>query len=697
MAVIGRIRKRVGLLIAFVGISMILFILGDLVTSNSGLMNRNTDVIGEVGGEKIRYPEFEKKVDEMVENYKLNAQKDNVDQNTQDMLREQAWNQEITNLTLGKEYEKMGITVGADELYDMCTGKNPHEQIKAAFTNKQTGAFNPQDVVRFLKDLPNREETVQKQWKAFEDAIREERISMKYKALIKGALYVTSEEAKQRSMEQQRSAVVHAVRLGYETIADSAVVVDDKDLRNYYNEHQNEFKQQETTRKIEYVAFDIIPSEEDRADAMNWISKKKEEFATAADPMAYAEANSDSPVDTLFRGKGSLPLSLDSIMLNSSDTGVVGPYQEGMSYKMARPAKSKMIADSVNARHILVKIQNNDTAAAMRKADSLKTVIKKGQKFDELAKKYSEDPGSAVKGGDLGWFRPRTMVYAFDSVCFNGKKGDMSIVQTEFGVHLIEIMDKAKESKQVQVAVIERKIEPSQKTYDALYNKAQEFASANTSAAAFDSAVVKKGLNKRVADNLREADKNVPGLDQPRELVRWAYKAKKDEVSKVFTIGDKYIVAHLVAINEKGISPMEDVKDRVTAGAKKVKKGEMLAEKIKASGATTVDAIAQKMGVQPVTADNVTFANNYIQGIGNEPKVLGSIFSMKPGTTSQVIKGDNGVYVVNVEKFNDPPANTDFAAMQKQVSEQRKQRSEYEIQTAIKEKLGLEDYRGRFY
>jgi peptidyl-prolyl cis-trans isomerase D len=204
-------------------------------------------------------------------------------------------------------------------------------------------------------------------------------------------------------------------------------------------------------------------------------------------------------------------------------------------------------------------------------------------------------------------------------------------------------------------------------------------------------------LNKRVADNLKEADKNVPGLEQPRELVRWAYKAEKDEVSKVFTIGDKYIVARLVAINEKGVSPMENVKDRVTAGAKKVKKGEMLAEKIKASGATTVDAIAQKMGLTPVTADNVTFANNYIQGLGNEPKVLGTIFSMKAGTTSQVIKGDNGVYVVNVERFNEPPANADFAAMQKQVADQRKQRSEYEIQTALKEKMGVEDYRGRFY
>src|SRR5947207_5322024 len=147
MAVIGKIRKRVGLLIAFVGLSMFLFILGDLVTSNKGIMSRDRDVRGVVGGEKVRYPKFEKKVDQMIENYKSNTQKDNIDQSTQDMLREQAWTQTINDLTLGKEYKKLNLSCSSEELYDMCTGRNPHQQIKQAFTNKQTGQFNPQDVV----------------------------------------------------------------------------------------------------------------------------------------------------------------------------------------------------------------------------------------------------------------------------------------------------------------------------------------------------------------------------------------------------------------------------------------------------------------------------------------------------------------------------------------------------------------------
>jgi peptidyl-prolyl cis-trans isomerase D len=378
---------------------------------------------------------------------------------------------------------------------------------------------------------------------------------------------------------------------------------------------------------------------------------------------------------------------------------IIGPYEEAGSYKIARLVGAKMVADSVKARHILIKLQNNDTTAAMNKADSLKNLIKKGQKFDDLAKKFSEDPGSAVKGGDLGWFPPGKMVGPFNDACFDGKKGDMPIVQSQFGVHLVEITDKGAASTQVQIAIVARKVEPSQKTYDSLYNKAQNFAATYTNGKAFDSAIVSKGLNKRVADNLREADKTVPGLEQPRELVRWAYKANKDEISKVFTFGDKYVVAHLVDIKEKGTLPLEEVERQVTIGAKKDKKAEMLMEKFKtkSAGATTIDAIAQTLGVNLVSAENVNFAGSYIQGIGNEPRLLGLMFTMKQGQVTPPVKGMNGVFVASVEKINEPAEPKDLSASQKQLGDQRKQRSEYEVFNALKEKAKVEDYRGKFY
>jgi peptidyl-prolyl cis-trans isomerase D len=698
MAIIGRIRKRVGLLIFFVGASMILFILGDLVTSNKGIMGRNNDVLGEVGGEKIRYPEFEKKVETLMENYKVNTQKDNVDQATADQLREQAWTMELNNLILGKEYKKAGISCGPDELYDMCTGKNVHEQIRTAFTNKETNQFNPQDVVKFLHDLPNREEAVQQQWRTFEDAIREERIAKKYKDLIKGGLFSTTAEAKSSYEETGRTATIRFVRMDYSTIPDSTVKLEDSDLKKYYNEHQKDFKQEETIRKIEYVTFDVKPSAEDNKEGEEWMVKKKEEFATTSNDSLFVSQNSDAPFDSTYKSKETLPPALDSLFDAPVGT-MTGPYFENGSYKLAKLINSRMIPDSVKARHILFKIQNGDTASAQAKADSVKGLLKSGQKFADLAKRFSEDPGSAIKDGDLGWFQQGRMVKSFNDACFSAKKNELFTVTSEFGVHLTEVTDKSALTKQVRFAIVEHKIEASQKTFDKVYQDAQKFAGDNSNSAMFDSAVVKQGLNKRIADNLKEGDKNIAGLESPRELIRWAYKVEKGEVSKVFTFGDKYVIAKLTDIKEKGTLPMETVKDQVTAGAMKEKKAAMLEEQFntKSAGATTIDAIGQKLNLPVTQIESVTFSNPYLQGIGNEPKLVGTVFGMKAGQVSKAIRGEAAVFAVSADKFTEPAATKDYSATQKQLADQRKQRSDYEVFNALKEKANVEDNRGKFY
>ena len=697
MAVITRIRKRVGLLIGFVGVSMILFILGDLVTSNSGLLQGGSDVVGVIAGEKVQYQEYNRRVETLTENYKINTKNENVDQNTQDMLREQAWGMFVTDNTTGREIKKLGLTCSAGELYDMCVGTNPHPQIKQAFTDPKTGVFDPANVIKFLKDLPNRDENTQRQWKTFEDAIAEERIGTKYKDLIKAGLFVPGEEAKRNFEEAQKNASIRFARLDLNTIPDSSVKVDDSDLSSYYNANQQKYKQAETIRKVEYITFDVNPSPEDRAAVLASIQNLGKEYAATSDNLSFVSQNTDGAVDTTYHAKGTLPVMVDIALFNAAIGTIVGPYEEGNSVKVSKLTGEKVVSDSVKARHILINIMDGDSTKAMATADSLKNAVKKGAKFADLAMMFSKDQGSAIKGGDLGWFRQGMMVPTFNDACFNGKKGDMPIVTSQFGIHLIEILDKSAGSKQVQVLTLERKIEPSQRTYDAAYNKANEFASKNSTGEAFDSAIVKQGLNKRIADNIRENDKNIPGLDQPRELVRWAYTAKKGELSKIFTFGDKYVMAHLVGIKEKGTLPLDEVKDAVTVEARKIKKAQMLLDKFNAAGSGDVDAIAQKLNVTATDADNVNFANSYIPGMGNEPAMVGTIFAMKAGQTSKAIKGENSVAVIMVKSFTTPPATTDFSANIKQLQDQRKSRSDYEVQNTLKEKANIADNRAKFY
>ncbi|MEO8211400.1 MAG: peptidylprolyl isomerase, partial [bacterium] len=636
-------------------------------------------------------------VETLTENYKANSKTESIDQNTQDMLREQAWSMYINENVLGKEYEDLGLTCSAEELYDMCTGKNPNAQVKQAFTDPKTGQFSSTAVVNFLKDLPNREEDIQRQWRSFEDAIKEERIANKYKNLIKSGLFVTTEEAKRGYEESQRAASIRFVRLDLNTVPDKDIKVEDSELNSYYSENKNKFKQAETVRKVEYIVFDITPTQEDRDKISSEINKIKEEFSQSTDDKLFVNQNSDTPFDSTYHAKGTLKPEVDSILFSSPKGTIVGPMEDGSSFKVWKLSDERFTSDSVKARHILIKIENNDTARAMATADSLKNAIKKGSKFDALAKIYSTDQGSAIKGGDLGWFRQGMMVQPFNDASFNGKKGDLPIVISQFGVHLIEIQDKGTPSKQIQVATIERKLAPSDKTYELVYNKASEFIFKNNTGAAFDSAIVKQNLNKRITDNLRESDKSIPGLDQPRELIRWAYTAKKGDLSKVYTFGDKNVIGHLVDIREKGFLPLDAVKEQVTAEVRKQKKADLLVEKFNKANATSIDAIAQKLNVTASDAENIMMSNSYIPGIGNEPIVVGQIFAMKPGQLSKPMKGETAVCVVLLKDIKNLATTTDYAPNAKQMADQRKQRGDYEVFNALKEKANVEDYRGKFY
>ncbi|MFM9051634.1 MAG: peptidylprolyl isomerase, partial [Bacteroidota bacterium] len=607
MAVIGSIRKRVGLLIGIVGVSMVLFILGDLVTSNSSFLQSNPDIVGVIGGEKIRYQEFEARVDKLTENYKMNQRVETIDAATQDGIRDQAWSLFINDLTLGEEYKSLGLSCSGDELFDMVGGNNPHPQVIQAFTDPNTKKFDQSAVIKFLKDLPNRPEDVQRQWKSFEEGIRDERIAEKYKNIMKYCMYVTDVEAKRGYEENGRLANVRLVRLDINSVKDSAVKVEESDLQAYYSANLFRYKQPETIRKVEYVTFDVSPSNDDQQKTMSWIAERRAELDSTKDAATlvnlYAET---TPYDSSYFAKGTLPAALDTVFFKSSIGTVVGPFIDGESVKVARLMGEKMIADSVKASHILLSIENGDTAKARATADSILKAVKGGADFASLATVYSKDPGSAMKGGDLGWFRQGMMVPQFNDACFNGSAGDYPIVTTQFGVHLIKITGKGNASRQIRVAIIDRKMEPSQGTYDAIYNKALAFVASATSASQFDTAVVKNGLNKRVAESLRESEKNIPGLDQPREMVRWAYNSEIGDVSQVFTMGDKYVVAKVVEVREKGTLPLDLVRDQVKVEATKKKKAEKLVEQFKAANGKTIEEMAAKLNTTVMEVDNIS-------------------------------------------------------------------------------------------
>ena len=699
MATLQTIRNRAGLLISIIiGLALVAFILGDFLRKNGS--SPSDYEVAEIAGTSVPLQLYQQKVDEFTENEKRNNNNQNIDEAKMEQIREQAWETIIRDNVLGEEIKSLGVDISNDELNDIVQGNNIHPEIQRSFQNPKTGQFDKSMLINYLKNM-DKDETgdAKRRWVAFENSLAQVQVNTKYNNLIKKGLYITSYQAKLESQEKNEKADVRFVYENFNTISDSTIKVSDAELKAYYDENLYKFDQ-EAERILEYVVYDVIPSKEDYKMSEEWINKIKPEFASTDNDKQFVNLNSDVPFVDKYNKKGELPQNIDSVLFNAPKGIMFGPYFEGSSYKIAKVTEIKMMPDTVKASHILI---GPDQAGSIEKAkstiDSLKKLVEGGASFEELAMKFSTDENNKNKGGDLGWFKREAMAYPFNDTCFLGKVGDIKTVTTQFGVHLVKIVGRGVESRKVVVSTLERVVEPSQTTFDSYYKSASEFAGKNRTQESFNSSITAQSLVKRVSPALKETDKQIPGLENPREIIRWAYNdAEKGEVSNVFDLNGKYVVAVLTEVKEKGTAPMEQVKDLITAEVRKDKKAKMLTDKFNASlkTAKTVEAIASSLNLKVDTVNGVTFASNSMPMVGFEPAlIVGSVVFPK-GKISQPTKGKNGVFVLYIDNKTITPVK-DTKPEADMLSNGVQSRVDYEVYEALKKAAEIKDYRIKYF
>lgn len=728
MSVLESLRKRSGLLVTIVGLALFAFVLTGLF-ENSSSFGSSDNTVGEIAGKTIEYAAFNAKVQEAIENKKQSSQRSTLPDNETDEIVQQTWNQFINEEVMNKEYAKLGISVSDEELYDMMVD-HPHPtlirnlsdpqtgRINPAFADPATGAPSPAKIREFTQAMNADQE---KQWAQLENYIRQTHIIEKYNTLIKKGIYVTTAAAKRNHIAQNTNVTIQFVVKNYASAPDNTVTFTDEDLKTYYNAHQNEFKQ-ETSRKIEYVSFDIYPSQEDKNAVNTEMQRIAENFKTlkASEDSSFVIAESDTRmIDESFHTKGTLSPQIDSVMFKEAIGTVVGPYEENNSLKVSKLTAVKNSADSAKVRHILIAYAGSGVSdtkltktQAKATADSLLGLLKKGAKFNDFVEKYSDDSGKNMppdkkegedypgKGGDYGWLNANSQfVEPFKNAGLDNKKGELLVVESQFGYHIIEVLDAKGSQKKVQVATIEHKLEASSKTMQAIFLQASEFAGKNTTYDLFEKAVVDNKLNKRIADNIKENDKNIPGIESARQLVRWAYENEKGTVSEPKEFGNKYIVAVITDIKEKGFADLEQVKEEVTAKVIKEKKAELFSNEMNAAmaGGASIDALAAKLKLGVSKVANVNFNSGALQGATNEAAVIGAITVQKLNTMSKPLKGKEGVFVVYVDSLAAAPVLTDYKQQQAQAMSQLQPRVDYEVYDALKTNAKVIEHLFKFY
>lgn len=705
MSAIQFLREKAGVFVAgAIGLSLFLFVVSDFFGNGrtQRIQARKYYEMGEIAGKYISYQDFEERVQSLFEIYKLSGTT-TIDEATAESIREQVWQQMVREKIQDEQFMKLGIDVSTEEVDELVLGNNPHPIVTQLFTDQSTGMFNRSFLVNFLKQI-ELDETSKKYWLFFEDEIVKDRMNTKYNNLVSKGLYVTTRQAEFDKTLNGSTVDFSFILKNYSAIPDSSVTITQGDLESYYSEHKDNYKRN-ALRDIEYVIFEVLPSEDDIKQAEQWINKTREEFAAASDPVQFINLTADTRHTGFYVPLAGVPENLREFVKKEDLKSVFGPYQEDGSFKIARLIGVAERPDSVHARHILLapnQTRSSEQTRAM--ADSLVKLIKSGSPFEALAIANSEDQGSAQIGGDLGWFPEGRMVVPFNNACFTAKKGEIVTAETNYGIHIIEILEKSKNSRKYDVGIVDRKILASSATNQRIYSEASQFAGTNDTYEKFTASIAAQNLTKRVANDVIPTQKALPGLENPRSLVISLFSTEAGKIvldnseQAVFEVGNNYVVGFCTKAQEEGIAPIKDVESEIRFDLLREKKAELISgefAKNKEPG-KTLDDIAREMGLTVQEATQINFRSYTLPGVGNEPALVAAASAAKQGVVTGPVTGNNGVYMFFVNGITIPQGE-DLKLLRERLMSTFQMRGSYEAYEALRKGANIVDKRYKFY
>lgn len=688
MSVIQSLRNKYGKIVGFIiAISLVGFLLMD-AGDNIRKIFSGGEYIAKVDGEKIDPRDYSIRINELEGLY--SAMGNNIDDNTKAQIHTTVLNEMIYEKLVAGQMEDLGLVLTKEEEKELITGANPHPLVMQFpyFKNPQTGQFDPQALMAFEQkklDMNNSQaQKAMEQWEMMKSYIKRQALLQKYSAMVAGSVYTPKFISDLTMKDQGQMASINFVKVPYTTINDNEVKVTDADINEYIKKHAAQYKIDDPTRSMEYVAFDVNPSKEDTATVLNAISQLKADFTTTADNENFVNRNSDEPYNGAFVSKKSYMSRFSDSILSLPVGAVYGPYFENGNYKLTKVIERSTLPDSVKVRHILVKTKDrgNEVLAdslAKKKIDSVEFAAKNGADFNQLVTVYSEDEGSKNTAGEYEFTlgqRPQLSV-EFGDFIFEGKAGEKKVVKVDndnySGYHYIEIISQKDVQPVVKLATITKPLFASPETENMVYAKANEFAGKNTSAKAFDETVKKQNFNKLVADNVKVNDFIIPGLGTSRDIIRWMYEAKKNDISPVFNLDGRYVIGKLTAVREKGLMQIDESnRPMLEAQVKAEKKAKLIADKYKGQ---SLEAIATATGMQVQKVDSFNAASAYLPNLGYEPKTVGYTFfdGFKPNTVSPGIKGQDGVLFITLLSKQTVTPNVDPAQLSQQAMMQTMQ------------------------
>ena len=656
MAILGKIREKSIVLILVIGMALFAFVISG-VFDGAGTISQEPVAI--VGDDEITIEEFSRRVDTVERNTGMsNVQAANT-----------VWNQILTEYSFNQLREELGLEVGRSHVENFISNSPGFKQ-DSRFQNA-LGEFDVVAFTDFINDSKRNNPSVYSQWQLQEESIRSTISRQLYNTMIQAGIYHTAFDGKIEHKLENDKISISFVRVPYNSIPDSLVTISDRDIKKYINANEEEFEVEES-RLIQYVVFDEKASVEDNLEIENGLKKLLESqvifnevseaeetlpsFSQTDNVKEFIAEYSETPYDETYKTRAQLGTYANTLF-DLKEGEIFGPYIDGNQFKLSRMMDFDR-GGSVKARHILIAYEGSQSASkdvtrtknqARKEAYRvLRLVRANGSDFAELARTYSDGP-SKNRGGDLGFFRRGDMVEAFNDFVFSKPIGTIGVVETDFGYHVIEVQEK---EDVVLIASVVKKIVPSESTSNEVFRLATEFE-IESKKNGFSTASESLGYDLRNGSNLKLMDESIPGLGAQRTIVKWSFEEETSvsDIKRFDLLGGGYVVAELIEKSSAGTSTVEDARNEVLAKLIQDKKYDLLSSKYGSD--VSLATLSEDYGQTILTSSAINAAAGSIAGAGIEPFVVGSGFSLEMNQTSALIQGEQGIFVLEVDLFEE--------------------------------------------
>ncbi len=710
MALIGQIRKNSWIIVVFIALGVGGFILMDIMTSGNapGGGAGSKMIIGKVDGEKFDRNDFERTYSLLYQSAGGNPYAN----------RAQHWNWYVENHIVSTEAERLGLAVGDQERADLEFGDNPSPIIQQRFSNPvQPGVLDRQQLDNFKNIInENRVQEMIEQgqlgpsfpdyWMHQRKEIVKDRLESKMVAMVTKAMYTPTWMAEMLYEEQNQFFSFAYVKAGFDAVANEEVTISDDDIEAYLKENKVRYERKFETRRADYISFNVQPSKEDSAAILKQMESLAAEFSTTDNDSTFVIRNEGSYAGTFVTSDalGSVADTMATIAVGS----VYGPYMDGGMYKVAKLIDRRSMADSADSRHILLSATSpQDFVRAEKTADSLMNLLQAGAKFEDLVNTFSQDPGSKANGGKYEGTTPGAFVPEYDRLLFiSGEIGKRYKIRTSYGFHIVEVLKRSSSTtNRYKVAFLQEAIVPSKETQNAAYDRATAFIAKYKDLETLRSgAAAEKDLSILTTGPLQQNDFMFDQLgygNDTRDMICWLFSASKNDVSgTVYTFVDenayydsRYVVIGLSSIQAEGLPSVDEVRAEIEPMVLNNKKAELLAAKMTSND---LSSLASTFNTTVDTVNNTSFSMPFAEGLGNEPKVIATAYTLAAGKSSKPVQGESGVFVVQaLQRAQMVPAQS-LQAVQMQANGQARGQISGQLVAAMRDNIKIVDNRATF-